>query len=144
MEKVSRRLIVFGMLLTVIILAAAGAYVVGDDRSAVAKDVQVTQMQDEAESYMNVRVRTTGWYEGGTLRDANPMCTTGRDGRPIAEYGWVFMSTEGIGPLYIGQEYEVTGRMVDGVDAGRPIVGGSPILIPESVRPINSSGGSCN
>jgi hypothetical protein len=131
------------MLLIFMIIAGAGAYVVGDDQSDVAKDVQITQLQDKPESYIDVRVQTTGWYEGGTLRNANPMCTTGRDGRPIAEYDWIFMSTEGIGSLYIGQEYEVTGRMVDGVDAGRPIVGGSPILIPESVRPINSPGGSC-
>jgi len=134
------------LLVAVVLVAGAGAvFTVGAmvANDAGPQEATLADVEANTNEYVGQEVTVEGWYEGGTFRDKNPVCSTGRDGAPTESYSWIFMSTSGVQDLYIGQKYRVTGVMTNSTELERSVVGDAPILVPESVEPIDAGEGGC-
>lgn len=102
--------------------------------------VSIQAVAEHPKSYVGEQITIDGWYQGGTVRDRNPLCANTQGGRPTMPYNHVFIDITENTTLYTGEKYRITGSLKASVP-DRAVPRSKPVLVPEKIVPLNETAG---
>jgi hypothetical protein len=105
-----------------------------------ARNVSIQAIEDHPDRYVGERVTVEGWYQGGIIRDANPVCANTREGLQKEPYGTLYVIVPENSTLYTDYKYRFTGVLRDGSAVDRVIPESEPVFLPESIESLGKVG----
>lgn len=132
--------LLFGLALVVGVVLAVQVGYGGVPLEDEPQTVSIQEIEDHPDRYVGERVTIEGWYQGGLVRDANPVCANTREGLQQEPYATVYVSVPDDETLYTDYKYRFTGVLRDGSSVDRVIPGSNPIFLPDSVASLGKVG----
>lgn len=106
-------------------------------------DASVAAVANDTEAYVGTEITLEGWYQGGSVRDKNPVCANTREGIPNEAYNLVYVDVPENATLYTGVKYRFTGPVVPSESLNRTVPYGGPVFDPHTVERLPEQDASC-
>lgn len=105
--------------------------------------VSIEALQEQPRSYLGQEVTIEGWYQGGLVRDANPICANGREGVQREPYNYTYVAVPEDMALYTGVKYRFTGVVRESMALNRTVPGARPVVALETATAVAEQPDNC-
>lgn len=104
----------------------------------------IEELKNNSEEYLGQRVVVEGWYQGGLIRDANPLCANTREGVQQKDYTYIFADIRTRVTLVTGVEYRFVGTLRPASEIDKPTIQSQPIFVVREVKRIGRNPDECS
>lgn len=108
------------------------------------REVTLQDVSDDTDRYLGERIVADGWYQGGLIRDANPLCANTREGVQKEPYAYVFADIRANVTLVTGVEYRFVGTLRPSSEVDLPTVQSRPVFVVRKVERIGRNPDECS
>lgn len=106
--------------------------------------VSIESLKNNPGEYLGERVVVQGWYQGGLIRDANPLCANTREGVPKEDYTYVFADIRANVTLITGIKYRFVGTLTPSSEIDKPTIQSRPFFVVQQVERLGRNPEECS